>query len=118
MVRIRLRRVGLRNQPSYRIIAANSESPRDGKFLEILGHYNPRTEPYTLEVKEDRVYHWISNGAQMSEAVERLFKNAGILERYQRFKSGEEIETLIKESEEYFENRVVDPRTRRNKEES
>lgn len=112
MVRIRLRRVGLRNQPSYRIVAANSESPRDGKFLEILGHYNPRTEPYTLEVKEDRVYHWMGNGAQLSEPVERLFKNSGILDRFQRYKSGEDVEALLKESEEFFENREVNPRTR------
>lgn len=113
MVRIRLRRVGLRNQPSYRIIAANSESPRDGKFLEILGNYNPRTEPLTLDIKEDRVYHWLSNGAQPSEAVERLFKNAGILDRFERFKAGESQETLMAESNEYFANRKVELRTRR-----
>ena len=102
MVRIRLRRVGLRNQPSYRIIAANSESPRDGKFLEILGNYNPRTEPLTLEIKEDRVYDWMANGAQLSEPVERLFKNAGILDRFQRFKAGESLETLMAESNRIF----------------
>jgi len=56
MVRIRLRKVGQRRQITYRIVAANQESPRDGKFLEILGFYNPRTDPFTLEVKEDRVY--------------------------------------------------------------
>ena len=112
MVRIRLRRVGLHNQPSYRIIASNSESPRDGKFLEILGHYNPRTDPISLDVKEDRVYHWISNGAQLSEPVERLFKNSGILDRFQRFKSGESLETLMVESSEYFANRKVSLKTR------
>ncbi|MCE5207412.1 MAG: 30S ribosomal protein S16 [Chloroflexi bacterium] len=112
MVRIRLRRVGLRNQPSYRVIAANGESPRDGKFLEILGNYNPRTQPFTLEVKEDRVYHWMTNGAQLSEPVERLFKNTGILDRFQRFKSGESLETLMAESNEYFSNRKVSVKTR------
>lgn len=105
MVRIRLRRVGLRNQPSYRVIAANSESPRDGKFLEILGSYNPRTNPFTLDVKEDRIYHWMSNGAQMTESVEKLFKSTGIVDRFQRFKAGENVETLLAEAKTYFENR-------------
>jgi small subunit ribosomal protein S16 len=63
MVRIRLRRTGSRGQPSYRIIVADKESPRDGRFLEILGDYNPRTEPATMNVKEDRVYDWMSKGA-------------------------------------------------------
>mgnify|MGYP006296246375 FL=1 len=63
MVRIRLRRVGARNQPSYRIVVADKESPRDGRFLEIIGHYNPRTEPSTIVVDEDRLYHWLGNGA-------------------------------------------------------
>ena len=57
MVRIRLRRIGLKGQPSYRIVAAEKESPRDGRFLEILGFYNPRTDPSTLNVEEDSVYH-------------------------------------------------------------
>lgn len=107
MVRIRLRRVGLRNQPSYRVIAANSESPRDGKFLEILGNYNPRTEPFTLDVKEDRVYHWMNNGAQLTESVERLFKSTGVLDRFQRFKAGENVETLLAEADAFFKNRTA-----------
>ena len=60
MVRIRLRRQGLKGQPTYRIIAADKESPRDGRFLEILGFYNPRTEPATINVKEDRVFDLMS----------------------------------------------------------
>ncbi len=112
MVRIRLRRVGLKHQPSYRIIAANSESPRDGKFLEILGHYNPRTQPFTLVVKEDRVYHWMSNGAQLSEPVERLFKKVGLLDRFERLKSGENVETLLAESASFFAGREVSSKTR------
>ena len=64
MVRIRLRRQGLKGQPTYRIIAADKESPRDGRFLEILGFYNPRTEPATVNVNEDRVFDWMSKGAQ------------------------------------------------------
>ena len=80
MVRIRLRRIGLKGQPTYRIVAADKESPRDGRFLEILGFYNPRTQPATIHVKEDRAYHWMKNGALPTESVEKVFKSAGILD--------------------------------------
>ena len=75
MVRIRLRRTGLKGQPSYRVVVADKEAPRDGRFLEIFGFYNPRTDPFTLEVKEDRVYDWMSKGAQPSESVVKLFNS-------------------------------------------
>ena len=107
MVRIRLRRVGLRHQPSYRVVVADKESPRDGRFLEIIGSYNPRTEPFTLDVKEDRVYHWMSQGAQPSESLEKLFKSTGILDRFARFKAGESAETLLSEAKGYFEKRAA-----------
>lgn len=113
MVRIRLRRTGLKGQPSYRIVVADKESPRDGRFLEILGHYNPRTEPATLEVSEDRVYDWLSKGAQPSESVAQLFKTAGILDRFARFKSGEKIEVLLEEAAKAREGRVTSPKTSR-----
>ena len=100
MVRIRLRRIGLRGQPTYRIVAADKESPRDGRFLEILGFYNPRTQPATIHVKEDRAYHWMKNGALPTESVEKVFKSAGIMDRVERFKKGEAVETLMKEAEE------------------
>lgn len=100
MVRIRLRRIGLKGQPTYRIVAAEKESPRDGRFLEILGFYNPRTEPATIHVKEDRVFHWMKNGAQPSDSVEQVFKVSGTLDRFDRFKKGENVETLLKEAEE------------------
>ena len=100
MVRIRLRRIGLKGQPTYRIVAADKESPRDGRFLEILGFYNPRTQPATIHVKEDRVFHWMKNGALPTESVEQVFKSAGVLERFERFKKGESVETLLKEAEE------------------
>jgi small subunit ribosomal protein S16 len=100
MVRIRLRRIGLKGQPTYRIVATDKESPRDGRFLEILGFYNPRTQPATIHVKEDRAYNWMKNGAQPTESVAQVFKSAGVLERYDRFKKGESVETLMKEAEE------------------
>jgi len=95
MVRIRLRRTGLKGQPSYRIIAADKEAPRDGRFLEILGFYNPRTEPSTIEVKEDRVFDWMSKGAQPSDSVIQLFNSIGLLERFARVKAGESLETVL-----------------------
>ncbi len=67
MVRIRLRKIGAKAQPSYRIVVADKEAQRDGRFLEILGFYNPRTEPATITVKEDLVYDWLKKGAQPSE---------------------------------------------------
>ena len=100
MVRIRLRRIGLKGQPTYRIVATDKESPRDGRFLEILGFYNPRTHPATIHVKEDRAYEWMKNGAQPTDSVEKVFKSAGLLDRYDRFKKGEPVETLVKEAEE------------------
>ena len=100
MVRIRLRRIGLKGQPTYRIVAADKESPRDGRFLEILGFYNPRTDPATIHVKEDRVYHWMKNGALPTEAVEQVFKSAGLMDRFERFKKGEAVEVLVKEADE------------------
>ena len=72
MVRIRFRRTGLRGQPSYRIVAADKESSRDGRFLEILGFYNPRTNPATFDLKRERITYWVSKGAQLSERVGKL----------------------------------------------
>ena len=81
MVKIRLRRMGAKKQPTYRFVVADSKSPRDGRFIEILGHYNPRTEPKTLEVDADKAKEWLSKGAQPTETVKRLFAEKGIVER-------------------------------------
>ena len=113
MVRIRLRREGLKKQPTYRIVAADVEAPRDGRFLEILGHYNPRTEPMTIVVSEDRVYDWLSKGAQPSESVMSLFKQIGLMERFARFKAGESAETLKSEAEKAAAAFTVSAKTRR-----
>ena len=111
MVRIRLRRIGLKGQPTYRLVAADKESPRDGRFLEILGVYNPRTNPATIHIKEDRVYHWMKNGALPTESVAQIFKSAGLLERWERFKKGEAIEALVKEAAEAEAKRAAPART-------
>lgn len=111
MVRIRLRRVGLRGQPSYRIIAADKEAPRDGRFLEILGFYNPRTNPSTIEVKEDRVYDWMSKGAQPSDSVVQLFTTIGLMDRFARLKAGGDQAALLAEAVEAKAKRPVSPKT-------
>jgi small subunit ribosomal protein S16 len=97
MVRIRLRRVGLKNQPSYRIVIQDSEKPRDGRFLEIVGFYNPRTEPGTLNIDEARVFEWLSNGAKPTESVAKLFRTTGTADRFTRLKKGEALDLLIEE---------------------
>lgn len=111
MVRIRFRRVGARNQPSFRIVAADKESPRDGRFLEVLGSYNPRTEPSTVQVDEARLFHWMKNGAQPSEAVQQTLQGIGTWDRWERFKQGESLEKLVEEAQAAAPS--VDPRTRR-----
>lgn len=113
MVRIRLRRVGAKGQPSYRVVAADKESPRDGRFLEILGFYNPRTEPATIQLNEDRIYDWLSKGAQPSDSVLQVFGTAGLMERYERFKQGEAIETLMEEAAEAEAARTKSAKTSR-----
>jgi len=111
MVRIRFRRVGARNQASFRIVAADKESPRDGRYLEVLGMYNPRTNPSTVRVDEARLFHWMSNGAQPSDSVRQTLQSAGTWERWERFKGGESLDSLIQEAEAAVAE--VDPRTRR-----
>ena len=97
MVKIRLRRTGKKKQPSYRVVVADSRAPRDGRFIEIIGFYNPRTDPPTVQIKEDRALYWLSQGAQLSDAVARLLKKQGTLDRFARLKEGEDLESLLAE---------------------
>jgi small subunit ribosomal protein S16 len=76
-VKLRLTRVGSKKNPVYRIVAADSRSPRDGKFIEIIGRYNPQTDPSTIELDEEKVRGWLEKGAQPSETVQRLLKAKG-----------------------------------------
>jgi small subunit ribosomal protein S16 len=78
-VRIRLTRVGATKQPAYRVVVADSRSARDSRSIETIGHYNPLTEPVEVNIDEDRAKQWLANGAQPSDTVARLFRNAGIL---------------------------------------
>jgi small subunit ribosomal protein S16 len=112
MVKIRLRRTGAKKQPSYRVVVADQRSPRDGRFIEIIGHYNPRTEPETVDIQEDRALHWLSEGAQMTDTIERLFKNLGTLDRFARYKEGAELDTLLTEAEASAEKYAEEAKAR------
>ena len=111
MVRIRLRRVGLKNQPSYRIVIQDSEKPRDGRFLEIVGFYNPRTEPGTLTIDEARVFEWMGKGAKPTESVGQLFRTSGTADRFARLRKGEALETLLEEGKAAEVKRAAPLRT-------
>ena len=78
-VRIRLTRVGATKQPTYRLVVADSRSARDGRAIDTIGHYNPRTDPIELKVDEAKAKDWLAKGAQPSDTVKRLFKQAGII---------------------------------------
>jgi small subunit ribosomal protein S16 len=86
MLRIRLRRVGARKKPSYRLVVADITSPRDGAFVENIGHYDPMTDPETIVVQEERALHWLRQGAQPSETTARLLGKAGILDKFKPVK--------------------------------
>lgn len=79
MIKLRLRRTGAKKRPSYRIVVAEHTAPRDGRFIEILGHYDPRTEPATVKVNEERARYWLGVGAQPTDTVAGLLKRAGVI---------------------------------------
>jgi small subunit ribosomal protein S16 len=96
MVKIRLRRVGAKKQPHYRVVVADSKSPRDGKFIETIGYYNPRTEPPTVEIDAERALYWLSVGAQPSAAVERMLDKMGLMSKVASVRKGEEaVEAIL-----------------------
>ena len=80
-VKIRLRRMGAKKTPFYRIVVADSRAPRDGRFIEELGYYNPLTEPKTVKIDNEKAAKWLKNGAKPTETVERLFKNSGLYDK-------------------------------------
>ena len=81
-VRIRLRRIGKRKQPEYRLVVANSAAPRDGRFIEVIGHYAPRSNPPAVTVNEERVRYWLERGAQPSDTARSLLATAGGWEKF------------------------------------
>ena len=78
MLRIRLVRIGKRKQPHYRVVVADARKARNGRHVEILGHYNPRTEPSTVQIDTERAQEWLNKGAQPTERVQKLLKSAGL----------------------------------------
>ena len=86
MVKIRLRRVGAKNSPRYRVVVADSRAPRDGAFISIIGHYNPLTDPETAVIDEEKALHWLRQGAQPTATAARLLAKAGIMEKFKTTK--------------------------------
>lgn len=88
-VKIRLKRMGAKKAPFYRIIVADSRSPRDGRFIEKLGTYNPLTNPATIDVEEEATLNWLSKGAQPTDTVRNILSKAGIMEKFHKMRKGE-----------------------------
>ena len=101
MVKLRLRRVGKKKQPVYKIVAAHSESPRDGKFLEAIGTYHPLDNPTGIEFKETRVIYWLKRGAQATETVLGLMKQKGLWLKWQLMKNGKDETAIAAEMEKW-----------------
>jgi small subunit ribosomal protein S16 len=88
VVKLRLMRMGKKKQPTYRVVAAESRSPRDGRFIEIVGHYNPRSEPSVISIDNDKAAAWLAKGAQPTETVAKLLKISGAFEVAETAKAG------------------------------
>ncbi|GAB4279122.1 MAG: hypothetical protein Kow0080_31150 [Candidatus Promineifilaceae bacterium] len=97
MLKIRLSRTGKKKQASYRIVVTDITAKRDGRIVERIGHFNPRTEPETYDIKEDRALYWLSNGAQPTDAVRRLLEKQGTFDRLARLHKGESFDSLVAE---------------------
>jgi small subunit ribosomal protein S16 len=97
MLKIRLTRRGKKRQPSYRVVVADAEAPRDGRFVESIGYYNPLVDPVDYKIQEERALYWLSVGAQPTDAVRRLLSKQGTLERLPRVHQGEAIDALAAE---------------------
>lgn len=85
-VKIRLKRMGSKKRPFYRVVVADSRSPRDGRFIENVGTYNPLTEPAQITLKEEEILNWLNNGAQPSDTVRNILSDAGIMKKYHEAK--------------------------------
>jgi small subunit ribosomal protein S16 len=86
LVKIRLRRVGAKKRPSYRVVVADVCAPRDGAFIDTIGHYNPLTDPETVVINEEKALHWLGHGAQPTATTTRLLSKTGILEKFKKVK--------------------------------
>lgn len=100
MIKIRLRRVGAKKQPHYRVVVADARSPRDGRFIENIGHYHPREDPPAFTIREDRAIYWLQQGAQPTEAVVRMLDKLGTYEKLERVRAGESLDDILAEAAE------------------
>ena len=100
-VKLRLRRMGKKKQPIYKLVAADSRSPRDGKFLEAVGFYNPLTNPHTLDLNEDRIMYWLNVGAQPTHTVKSLLRQKGITLKKELISKGLNEEKIKSELENW-----------------
>ena len=101
MVKLRLRRIGKKKQPIYKIVAADSQAARAGKFLEAVGTYNPRLNPMFIEVKEERLFHWLRHGAQPSDTVRSLLQRTGLWLKWGLMKKGADESTIASQLEKW-----------------
>ena len=105
-VKLRLRRMGKKRQPVYKVVAADVRSPRDGKFIEAIGLYNPKTEPATVEIQEDRALYWLGVGAQPTDTVKNLLSKKGVLLRRELVKQGLSEEQIVAKMEEFYKHKA------------
>jgi len=117
-VKLRLRRMGKKKQPVYKVVAADSRSPRDGKFLEDVGLYNPLTKPHTVDLKEDRVYYWLDKGAQPTDTVKSLLKQKGITLKRELKRKGLNEEQINSEMENWQKMREAKAASKSSKKKS
>lgn len=111
MVKIRLRRLGNKHRPFYRVVVAKSTAGRDGAFVEVIGTYNPTTKPKQINIKEDRALHWLLVGAEPTETVGVLLKNTGVLDKYlaERPNAKQKFKYLDKRTATMSAKSVVEP---------
>lgn len=104
-VKLRLKRMGKKKQPIYKVVAADSRSPRDGKFIESIGIYNPKSDPATIDIKEERALYWLGVGAQPTDTVKGLLSKKGILLKKELLKKGISQEEIAKKLDEWNKNK-------------
>ena len=98
MVKLRLRRMGAKDKPFYRVVAVDSRLKRDGKYLESVGYYDPKSEPFTLKIDAERALHWLNMGAQPTETVRSLLRKAGVLEMFHKARYTKKAEETAEET--------------------
>ncbi len=115
MVKLRLKRIGKKKKPFYRIVAADSRAARDGRFIEMVGTYDPIAKPHVVECKEDRIFHWLSNGAQPTDTVKGLLRGKGLWLKWTLTKQGADEAKIASEMEAWESEQVEKAKRAENK---